>query len=102
MRSSFIKVACSLGRSLSDDVIDLVVKKLTFKNMHKDSEAISEGNVYLPIVLSIFHLTCQSTCWPVLQNDVTNYLIIIKQPARFPKTVGALHLKTKLTLILTN
>ena len=105
MRSSVIKVASFLGRSLSDDVTDLVVEKLTFENMQKDSEPISEGNVYLPIVLSILHLICQSTCWPLLQNDVTdNYAIIIKQPERFLKTIGALHLKTKLTfnkLILT-
>ena len=38
-----MKVASFLGKTLDDDVINLVVEKLSFENMKKDSQFVSEG-----------------------------------------------------------
>ena len=38
-----MKVASFLGKTLEDDVVNLVVEKLSFENMKKDSQFVSEG-----------------------------------------------------------
>ena len=38
-----MKVASFLRKTLDDDVTDLVVEKLSFENMKKDSQFVSEG-----------------------------------------------------------
>ena len=43
LRGHVVKVASFLGKTLDDDVINLVVEKLSFENMKKDSQFVSEG-----------------------------------------------------------
>ena len=38
-----MKVTSFLGKTLDDDVINLIVEKLSFENMKKDSQFVSEG-----------------------------------------------------------
>ena len=43
LRGHVVKVASFLGKTLSDDVMDLVVEKLSFENMKKDAQFMWEG-----------------------------------------------------------
>ena len=43
LRGHVGKVTSFLGKTLDDDVINLMVEKLSFENMKKDSQFVSEG-----------------------------------------------------------